>query len=72
MATCSGSALPSSCRARDRSPVTRSPTTRPGSSFARWLDDLDGFPCPAEQALLDMRTVDAMQRALVSGATEAP
>ncbi|MBL8729761.1 MAG: Gfo/Idh/MocA family oxidoreductase [Planctomycetes bacterium] len=38
--------------------------------FARWLDDRDGFPCPAEQALLDMRTLDAMQRALVSGATE--
>jgi predicted dehydrogenase len=49
-----------------------SPALELHGRFARWLDDLDGFPCPAEQALLDMRTVDAMQRALVSGATEAP
>ncbi len=39
--------------------------------FARWLDDLDGFPCPAEQALADMRALDAMSRALASGASEA-
>jgi predicted dehydrogenase len=38
--------------------------------FACWLEDLDGFPCPAEQALQDMRTVAAMQRALESGVTE--
>lgn len=38
--------------------------------FARWLDDVDGFPCPAEQALEDMRVLDAMQRALVSGRIE--
>lgn len=38
--------------------------------FARWLDDLDGFPCPGEQALLDLRAVAAMQRSLASGARE--
>lgn len=38
--------------------------------FACWLEDLDGFPCPGEQALQDMRTVAAMQRALESGGTE--
>ncbi|MBX3464101.1 MAG: Gfo/Idh/MocA family oxidoreductase [Planctomycetes bacterium] len=42
----------------------------PIGRFARWLDDLDGFPCPAQQALADMRAVAAMQRALASGRVE--
>lgn len=31
--------------------------------FARWLEDIDDFPCPIEQAVLDFATIDAMQRA---------
>jgi predicted dehydrogenase len=31
--------------------------------FARWIDDLDDFPCTGEQALADHRVLDAMQRA---------
>ncbi|MBL8748281.1 MAG: Gfo/Idh/MocA family oxidoreductase [Planctomycetes bacterium] len=38
--------------------------------FARWIDDRDDFPCPAEQAVIDMRVLAAMNRAAVSGRTE--
>jgi predicted dehydrogenase len=38
--------------------------------FARWVDDLDGFPCPGEQALLDLRAIDALARAAKSGQRE--
>jgi len=38
--------------------------------FARWIDDCDDFPCPAEQALEDLRVVEAMLRATQSGRTE--
>ena len=38
--------------------------------FARWIDDLDDFPCTGEQAIADLRTLDAMARAAVSGKTE--
>lgn len=38
--------------------------------FARWIDDLDDFPCPAEQALVDMRMLAAMSRAAATGRTE--
>jgi predicted dehydrogenase len=44
---------------------------RPGyelhGRFARWLDDCDDFPCPGDQALIDMRVVDAMARAAALG-----
>lgn len=38
--------------------------------FARWLDDLDDFPCPGEQGALDMKLLDAWRRAAASGRTE--
>ncbi len=38
--------------------------------FARWIDDLDDFPCPGEQAALDMRAIDAMLRSLRTGRVE--
>jgi predicted dehydrogenase len=46
------------------------PAAEPLGRFARWLDDTDDFPCPAEQALADLRTIDAMLKALASGRTE--
>ncbi len=42
----------------------------PHARFARWIDDRDGFPCPAEQGLQDMLVLDALGRAMRSGATE--
>jgi predicted dehydrogenase len=38
--------------------------------FARWIDDFDDFPCPAEQAICDFQVAAAMARAAVSGRTE--
>ena len=38
--------------------------------FARWIDDRDDFPCPGEQAALDMRAIDAMLRSLRTGRVE--
>lgn len=38
--------------------------------FARWIDDRDDFPCPGEQAVRDMRALDAAQRALASRRVE--
>ena len=38
--------------------------------FARWIDDFDDFPCPAEQAIADFQVAAAMARAAVSGRTE--
>jgi predicted dehydrogenase len=38
--------------------------------FARWIDDRDDFPCPGDQALQDMRLLDAVARSLASGRTE--
>lgn len=42
----------------------------PLGRFARWLDDRDDFPCPAEQALADLQAIDAIVRALHSGGCE--
>jgi predicted dehydrogenase len=42
----------------------------PLGCFARWLEECDDFPCPAEQALEDLRVVAAMLRAAQSGQTE--
>ncbi|MEC7583375.1 MAG: Gfo/Idh/MocA family oxidoreductase [Planctomycetota bacterium] len=39
--------------------------------FARWIDDRDDFPCPGDQAALDMRICDAFARAQTSGQTES-
>ena len=39
--------------------------------FARWIDDCDDFPCPGDQAALDMRVWDAVARAQDSGQTES-
>jgi predicted dehydrogenase len=38
--------------------------------FARWIDDCDDFPCPGEQAVLDLQVLDAFARAAASGRTE--
>lgn len=38
--------------------------------FARAIDDRDDFPCTGEQAILDLRLLDAMARAISTGATE--
>lgn len=38
--------------------------------FARWIDDLDDFPCPGELAAADLRALDAMARAIASGRIE--
>jgi len=38
--------------------------------FVRWIDDCDDFPCPGEQAALDLRVLDAIARAAASGTTE--
>jgi predicted dehydrogenase len=40
--------------------------------FARWLEDRDDFPCPGDQAVADMRVVDALLRAARTGTTEQP
>lgn len=47
------------------------PAAEPIGRFARWIEDTDDFPCPAEQAVADLRVVDAMLRAAASGRTEA-
>lgn len=47
------------------------PHSEPIGRFARWLEDTDDFPCPAEQAVADLRVIDAMLRAAASGRTEA-
>lgn len=38
--------------------------------FARWIDDRDDFPCPGDQATLDMQALDAAMRALASRRVE--
>lgn len=43
----------------------------PLGRFARWLEDCDDFPCPIEQAIVDLEVADAMARAAQSGATVA-
>jgi predicted dehydrogenase len=56
--------------------VQQVPRAHPAASggvydcFARWLDDRDGFPCPADQALQDLRALEAVHRALATGRTE--
>jgi predicted dehydrogenase len=50
--------------------AARAPDCELHGRFARWIDDLDDFPCPGEQAAQDLRTLDAMQRAIESGRTE--
>lgn len=35
--------------------------------FARWLEDTDDFPCPGEQAVLDLRVLAAIARAAATG-----
>lgn len=40
----------------------------PIGRFARWLEDCDDFPCPIEQAIVDLEVADAMARAATSGA----
>lgn len=37
--------------------------------FARWLEDVDDYPCPIEQAVIDFETVDAMARAAKQATT---
>lgn len=37
--------------------------------FARWLEDVDDYPCPIEQAVIDFETVDAMTRAALENRT---
>lgn len=37
--------------------------------FARWLEDMDDYPCPIEQAVIDFETVDAMSRAAIARRT---
>lgn len=37
--------------------------------FARWLEDVDDYPCPIEQAVIDFETVDAMAQAAEQGVT---
>ena len=39
--------------------------------FARWIDDCDDFPCPGEQAVLDLQVLAAMARAAATGGTES-
>ncbi len=38
--------------------------------FARWIDDRDDFPCPGEQAAVDLGVLDAMAQSLRTGHTE--
>lgn len=38
--------------------------------FARWIDDRDDFPCPGEQAAVDLGILDAIAQAMTSGRTE--
>jgi predicted dehydrogenase len=46
------------------------PARDPIGCFARWLDDRDDFPCPGEQALHDLRALDALRRSSSSGRRE--
>lgn len=46
------------------------PTSELHGRFVRWIDDCDDFPCPGEQAALDLRVLDAIARAAASGKTE--
>lgn len=48
----------------------RLPIHEPLGQFARWLEECDDFPCPAEQAIEDLRVVDALLRAAQSGHAE--
>ena len=50
--------------------VALAPDAEPLGRFARWLEDTDDFPCPGEQALADLRVIDAMLRSIASGRTE--
>lgn len=61
----------------DRRDLTDALTTaataiEPLGCFARALDDRDDFPCSGEQALQDLRAIDAMVRAARSGRREVP
>jgi predicted dehydrogenase len=47
------------------------PGSEPCGRFAGWLEDVDDFPCPAEQAIVDLEVVDAMVRAAATGRTVA-
>jgi predicted dehydrogenase len=38
--------------------------------FARWIDDLDDFPCPGDVAAEDLRTLDAIDRVRVTERSE--
>jgi predicted dehydrogenase len=46
------------------------PTSELHGRFVQWIDDCDDFPCPGEQAALDLRVLDAIARAAASGRTE--
>lgn len=50
--------------------AARAPEFELHGRFARWLDDRDDFPCPGEQAVLDMQVLDAFARAARSGRME--
>jgi predicted dehydrogenase len=50
--------------------AARAPDCELHGRFARWIDDLDDFPCPGEQAAHDLRTLDAMRRSIASGRVE--
>lgn len=52
--------------------ASRAAAVEPLGRFARWIDDSDDFPCPAEQALEDQRVLDAIARAAASGRAEVP
>lgn len=61
----------------DRAELARAATAsaaawEPIDRFARWLDDYDDFPLLGEQAVADLRVVDAVRRAAASGTREAP
>lgn len=46
------------------------PTYELHGRFARWIDDCDDFPCPGEQAVLDLQVLEAFARAAASGRSE--
>lgn len=61
----------------DRTELARAATggaaaLEPIGRFARWLDDYDDFPCLGDQAVADLRVVDAVRRAAASGRRETP
>ena len=48
----------------------RAPDHELHGRFARWIDETDDFPCPGDQAALDLLAMDAALRSIEDGKRE--